>query len=168
MKSQPSSGTMPRLQPTHLTPTVVEYLLNMRSAQDIERSIKAACLAGLAAGVFQVVSALWQVSGAGISNATLFSLTTALMMFGSLIGVMRFSRMAAGVLLVVYMLTQLHHWMLDPAGGNVIMGLFSLLFVFLFVRGLQATFAYHRLAKVHANWERTMDSLLDPRLFEEE
>ena len=48
------------------------------------------------------------------------------------------------------------------------MGLFSILFIFLFVRGLQATFVYHKLARVHANWERTMDSLLDPRLFEDE
>jgi hypothetical protein len=168
MKSQLSSSTMPRLQSTPLTPTVVEFLLNMRSAQDVERSIKATCLAGLAVGVIQVVSALWQVSGTGASGSTLFALATALLMFGSLIGVMRFSRMSAAALLVVYLATQVRLWVFEPGGGNVVMGLFSILFIFLFVRGLQATFVYHKLAKTHANWERTMDSLLDPRLFEDE
>ena len=151
-----------------MAPSVVELLLNMRSAQDVERAVKATCLVGFASGVIYIVAAFWVASSQLQNMGVAIYLGGALLTFLMVFGVMRFSRLAAAGLLAVCMATQALVWMGEPSAVRVLTGILSIFFVFIFVRGVQATFVHHKLTRRFDAWQRTMDSALDPRLFEDE
>lgn len=140
----------------------------MRTGRDIERAIRATSVAGLLAAASQVVVALWRVSTFGPSMWTAMALLTALLLLAMVFGVTRHSRAASVGLLMLYVTSQIFQWRGMPQGLELIGGMIALVLVFLMVRGIQACFVFHRMERRFDQWQRTMDSTLDPRLFEED
>lgn len=165
MMHPPHADAIVRRVPTHTLP---ELLLNMRSSQDIERSIRAASVAGGVAALTQALFALWRAYNDGAGMGTAIGLVSALTMLGFVYGVMRGSRAASIGLVVFYLLSQFYVWRgLEQGGIGLLGGMLALVLVFFMVRGVQATFTFHRMERQFDSWQRTMDSTLDPRLFEE-
>lgn len=154
------------------SPSVAEVMLHMRSTEDVERAIRATCAAGILAGVGYAVGALWEVVGSGLKAMPASApgdLLVATLLFGAVYGVLRYSRVASVALLAVFVGTQLHTLTGDVGGvTGVVASAVSLIFIFIFVRGVQATFTYYRLIRRFDSWQQTMDSALDPRLFEDD
>ncbi len=149
--------------------TLSEMLLNMRSAEDIERAQRAACVAGLVAAASQVLLAIWRVVLSGASIWTAVNVAGAVILLGFVYGVLRTSRASSVGLVVFYMLTQLYQWRgMENQGIGLMGGMVALVLLFFMVRGVQATFAFHSMERHFDSWQRTMDSTLDPRLFDEE
>lgn len=148
--------------------TLVEVLLNMRTMADVDRALRVTCVAGFASGALLVGAALWRVSGSGPTLSTALMLLTAMLTFATVFGVTRYSRAAALSLLALFVAG--HFLALGGvtglAGGVAIV--FGVALIFVFVRGVQATFAHHRLARRFDSWQRSMDSAIDPRLFEDD
>lgn len=145
-----------------------ELLLNMRSARDIERAIRAACVAGGVAAGVQVLLTCWRAYNDGAGIPTAVGVMSALILTGFVYGVMRGSRAASAGLVVFYLLTQFYVWRGTGQGGLGLMGgMLALVLVFFMVRGVQATFTAYRMERQFDSWQRTMDSTLDPRLFED-
>lgn len=149
------------------SPTVVDMVFNMRTAADVERALRAACLAGFFAAILQVLTALWYVLGGRATVVEAVMLFSAMIMFGMVFGMTRYSRLSAVGMVAVYGGVQVYQWIGVLSPISVISGIFSLIFVFVFVRGVQATFAFHKLERQFGSWQRTMDSSLDPRLFDD-
>ncbi len=146
-----------------------ELLLNMRSATDIERAIRAASIAGGVAAGTQALFTLWRTYHDGASMFTGLGLMGALITLGFVYGVMRGSRLASVGLVAFYMLSQFLVWRgLEQGSMGLMGGMLALVLVFFMVRGVQATFTFHRMERQFDSWQRTMDSTLDPRLFDDE
>lgn len=152
---------------------LLEILLNMRSAQDIERAQRSACIAGGVAALTQLLLPLAQLFlSSGATSASILMplhVMSAVILLGLVYGVVRTSRISSLALVGFYMLTQLYQWRgLQNEGLELMGGLLALTLLFFMVRGVQATFAFHRMERHFDTWQRTMDSTLDPRLFDEE
>ena len=152
---------------------LLEILLNMRSAQDIERAQKSACIAGVVAALSQLflpLARLFFSSGATSASIMMpLHVMSTIILLGLVYGMMRTSRLSSLILVGFYMLTQLYQWRgLENEGLGLMGGMLALAILFFLVRGVQATFAFHRMERHFDTWQRTMDSTLDPRLFDEE
>lgn len=152
----------------NLNDSLPELLLNMRSSKDIERAIRAASIAGGVAAGTQVLFTLWRAYNDGVSVNTGVGIVGGLITLAFVYGVMRGSRAASAGLVVFYLLTQFYVWRgLEQGGIGVMGGMLALVLVFFMVRGVQATFTFHHMERQFDSWQRTMDSTLDPRLFDE-
>ena len=148
---------------------MTEDLLTMRTPYDVDRSIRAASIAGLVAGLLYAGVGIVQVVRLGYAPANaMMLLFGAMLLFGLVRALLRYSRLAAVGLLALGSALHLLAWYDAQGVVRVGMGVVLLGLVFFFARGLQATLVHRRLAKRYGAWQRTMDSALDPRLFEEE
>lgn len=144
----------------------------MRSAQDIERAQRGACIAGVVGALTQLLFPLGRFffsSGGPASMLMPLHVMSTVILLGLVYGVMRTSRVSSLALVGFYMLTQLYQWRgMENEGLGLMGGILALALLFFMVRGVQATFAFHRMERHFDTWQRTMDSTLDPRLFDEE
>ena len=148
---------------------MTQDFLNMRTPYDVDRSIRAACIAGFVAGVLYAGVGISQVVSLGYApGGAMLLLFGAMLLFGLVRALLRYSRLAALGLLTLGSALHLLAWYDSQGVVRVGMSVVLLALVFFFARGLQATLMHRRLARRYSAWQQTMDSALDPRLFEEE
>ena len=141
--------------------------LSMKTPQEIDRAVRTACFAGVIAGVMILFQTWTTLSRVGASGATFFGLFSGALMFALAYGMTRYNRACAIMMLLFYTTGKLLAVFTQANRLSVFTGLIALVFVFAFVRGIQGTFAHHKLKRRFTNWRQDMDRDLDPALFDE-
>ena len=139
----------------------------MDNPREIERFVRSALLAGLIQAAILVFTGLgqWRM-GAG----AMVPLGSAVLMATLALSLRRYSRIGAVGLLGFFVLGRSLlwgglSWSMDLVGAAQL-GL-SLVFLYTFARGVQATFAHHALTRRYDSWQREAEDDLDPRIFEQ-
>lgn len=140
--------------------------LIMRTEDEVDKAVRTACFAGVIAGAMIIFSTFNGQGPLGLKEA--FPLFSGLLMIGLSWGLTRYNRMCAVALLLLYTAGKLLVVLTQAPRLSVFTGLITLVFVFAFVRGVQGTFAHHRMGKRFEQWQRSMDKSIDPRLFDED
>lgn len=140
----------------------------MRSPRDVERALRAACAAGALAGATILLGSLYAAIRFGPSMTSLFLMFMAALMLALVYGMSQFSRAASLGLLALFVGALLLAVNAPTTPAAVGISAVSLCFVFLLVRGVQATFMHRLLLREFTMWQRTMHSSMDPRLFEDD
>ena len=155
------------IAPRSSHPSIPELLLNMRSDQDITRALRAAGVAGLLAAALLLVAALWQTWRHGFVLELGVGLLGAAVIAGLSYGVVRAHRLSSVALVVCYVAAQTYSWRSEGVMTSTTLSLIvAVPLLFFMVRGVQATWTYHRMERRFDAWQRAMDRTLDPRLFE--
>ncbi len=149
-------------------PTPMQRLLAMRSPRDVQRALRAACAAGALASATILLGSLYSAILFGPTMSSLFLVFMASLMLALVYGMSQFSRAASLGLLVLFVGTLMLAVTSPATPQAVIISSVALWFVFLLVRGVQATFMHRLLLREFSMWQRTMHSSMDPRLFEED
>jgi hypothetical protein len=146
---------------------LIEERCKMDNPREIERFARSALLAGLLQAAILVFMGLgqWRM-GAG----AMVPLGSAVLMATLALSLRRYSRIGAVGLLVFFILGRTLlwgglSWSMDLVGA-VQLGL-SLVFLYTFARGVQATFAHQTLTRRYDSWQREAEDDLDPRIFEQ-
>jgi len=143
-------------------------LLVMRTAEDVERGLKLASIAGVIGGGILTLTALAASMSSGVSLETGFMMFSGSLMYGLAYGITQGSRSSAMALLTLYASTL----MAFASGADVtrpatlLTALIASVLVFGLVRGVQATFACRRMEREIAAWQQPLPAPLDPRLLD--
>lgn len=139
----------------------------MQTTQDVDRAVRTACFAGVIAGLMVIISTWSSISKVGVHTGTFFGLFSGALMFALAYGMTRYNRACSVALLLLYATGKLLVVFTQAQRLSVFTGLITIMFVFAFVRGIQGTFAHHRLKTKYNSWKQDMDRQLDPGLFED-
>lgn len=110
--------------------------------QDAERAIKDAWIVGVVAVVITVALTLIYASGAGLAHVDVWNVLDIFILSGLTYGIYRRNRFSAAAMLVYYLAGKIVLWVDERAFIGVPL---ALIFAYFFWRGVQGTWAYHRL-----------------------
>lgn len=114
----------------------------MMTVEKAERAIGNAWMAGLIAATMSLVIIVVSLLGYELVEVSLLSLVDVAFMVLLAYGIYQRSRVAAGVMLVYYFLSQLLLLLSTGIASSIFVGA---VFIYFFFKGLQGTIAYHQL-----------------------
>jgi hypothetical protein len=138
----------------------------MENPREIERFVRSALLAGVIQAAILAFTGLGQLR---LGTGAMVSFGSAGLMAALALSLRHYSRSGAVALLGLFVVGRLFlwgglSWSMDLMGATQL-GL-SLVFLYTFVRGVQATFVHHRLTRRYDAWRREAEDELDPRIFD--
>ena len=120
---------------------------SFEAPHDVLGKIKAATIAGLVSGGVTLLLTLIAISSRDVTGfIDAWNFVDVFLIFGLTFGIYKKSRFCAVAMLVYFVLSKIYIFMATGKASGVI---FAMIFLYYYVRGVQGTFAYHKLRRQH-------------------